>query len=729
MKKALAILMALALVTTVAFAEDAAKKMPAPTVTAGVKAEAEVGIASGNTVDTYKNGTAATTTDLASGTKTDAVGLKATKFVTTDWVNFDWSKMSIKVEGKFDAYRATADDYSYLKATTTWKDFFGFTIVDTYSRDNKRASKIDLTKAGVAATAKTYTDGNATLDMNSTNEITATYDKLKENGIKFVATYYTADVFGILNFNQTGTNLEKIFDGFKNVTFEYDNEEFYGKLKYKNAKSDGTQDTPQIDTAIFEAKKMFGVWSARLNDSAENKLRLQDLDDAGLGTDTDIDRSEYVIGQDKKIQYLESKYWNDSIQYKFGQGPRSGVTNADMTAMNVVNTLTPVKGLTLKVHTVVPSNSSVSVGDFLRGSKSLNSGEADNLLSNLSFDAKYDLDKVGTFNFGTMVQPDYKLSGNGTITIGALTTSSVRVEGNSRYFSSPATSTTGASQAALSYTAPASGFQKYWGTAYWVEAKLDKLLGEKNALLVGFDQQFGNYLDAKAFAKQFEAADYATKVVEIKTAEMSKSNIYAEGIYNINDSFKVSLGTLVSFGSGFDWKAASNSEKSFDDVNKTADIKAQKYLNSNYTEANVIAKTVYDIKPFQLQVKACYKLNDTIKNIYIKDTFVALDKNLADYSVASARPMLGYADKNTLTLGADLLATKKATLGISADYNLFLGLPSAGDLEKAAYTSATATQVASSDAEKKVIASSRDAIFGSGDFSPVALKVSYTYSY
>lgn len=92
MKKALAILSAVALVSFAAFAEDAAAAAPAtlaPTVTGGIDVTAEVNLASGNTVVTNEAGTLQTTNSTATS-KADAVGLKANRFKTIDWVNFDW---------------------------------------------------------------------------------------------------------------------------------------------------------------------------------------------------------------------------------------------------------------------------------------------------------------------------------------------------------------------------------------------------------------------------------------------------------------------------------------------------------------------------------------------------------------------------------------------------------------------------------------------------------------
>jgi hypothetical protein len=115
MRKILSIAIVLAMLTTLVFAVG-----PAPEVTAGLSAGATVRLFQEKTVEE----------DVKSGTAGDEeavsrpLGLKADTFKAESWVNFDWQKMSLKAAGKWDAFKADKDDFSWVKVDAVWKDFF-----------------------------------------------------------------------------------------------------------------------------------------------------------------------------------------------------------------------------------------------------------------------------------------------------------------------------------------------------------------------------------------------------------------------------------------------------------------------------------------------------------------------------------------------------------------------------------------------------------------------------
>ncbi|HQL34184.1 MAG TPA: hypothetical protein PK969_13095, partial [Treponemataceae bacterium] len=179
MKKALAILMAIAMIVPAVFATG-----PAPEVTFGLSASAEVQMIKENTTDTFESSGDAS----KPAASFNPMGLKATKLVSNDWVNFDWAPMSIKAEGKYDAFRANGDDWSWLKVTATWKDLFGFKIDYEYVQDNKKDGT-------------TYFDNTKTLSQNNKNNISATYDK---DGVKFWTKYNANDILDMASVTVAG---------------------------------------------------------------------------------------------------------------------------------------------------------------------------------------------------------------------------------------------------------------------------------------------------------------------------------------------------------------------------------------------------------------------------------------------------------------------------------------------------------------------------------------------
>lgn len=345
MKKNLAFFLLLAIVAGSMFAQ-----MPAPTVTAGLSAEAEISLIRESTVAEK------TTSGDVGKEELKGVhnGLKATNFVIDEWTNMDWSKMSIKTEGKYDAFRATKDDWSFFKVTTTWKDFFGLEVKHEYSQDNK--------EAGVAQT----TPVSDLFTKNTENNVTVTLDRTEDMGLKAYTVYDAGTVFKLANFNQTGTSLEAMFNGYKKIGFELDNEEVKVNFVVTHDKPDHT-----IDKAEFTAKDMFGKWTAALNSKDKIKLRLENLD-----SDSEIDRPEFALDEEEE-NALQSNQ-----------------------KMNTVNTVKFNDDLSLKVAAVAPTTD-VTIRDWLRG-------------ENLAMAATYVMKDIATLNAGTKVTMDYEFS-NGTI--------------------------------------------------------------------------------------------------------------------------------------------------------------------------------------------------------------------------------------------------------------------------------------------------------------------------
>lgn len=616
MKKALAILMALAMIVPAVFAVG-----PAPEVTFGLSAKAEVQMIKENTTDTFEN----------SGDASQPVGsfnprgLKVTEFVTDDWVNFDWAPMSIKAEGKWDAYSATGDDWSWLKVTATWKDLFGFKIDYNYSQDNKELDKYN----------PVYT-GNATAidSKNTSNEIVATYDK---DGVKFWSKYDASAVLDMLSVN-VGAQADSFLNDFKEIGFEFTNDEVATKLVYKNVPS---LYGATIDAATIEAKNLFGFWTVLLNNSDDIGYRLS------LGSDSKIEPPQFKIGADNKIQDPAKK------------------------AMNAKNTMKFGDNLTVKATFVVPADkdSHMNISDWLKGDNAL-------------VGAEFVLADVGTIGAGAKITQDY--------------------------VANPAGTSSGPTK--LLAQAAADQGKVVKGSAFWVDAKLDKLLGEDKAIYVGVDAQLG-YYNKLADTTKF-ATDNPTKVAEIQVGNTTVIDLYGETKMKLSDMISFSAGALFSLGTGYDVKAVSGADWTGPDATAKEGT-----FYSNYTEANVLNE-FYSITPFELKAQVDVKINDTVA-VYVKDNFKANAGALPAFAApAGAKDVEGYYQKNVLGLGAKLKATEKSSLEVSADINMFLGTPAASDLYRA-----TAT-----DAQKKDI-DSFVAEWKSKEFNPFAVKVAYSYKY
>jgi len=158
-----------------------------------------------------------------------------------------------------------------------------------------------------------------------------------------------------------GDEVLSFFKDFKTIGFELDNDEIALNLKYADNK---------IDTAEFTAKKMFGVWSATLNNADEANYRLE------LGSDSAIDPVGFsVIDGDGKDVFQKG------------------------TNTNAKNTLEFGENLTVKAAFVIPTAEvqEVQFNDWLKG---------DNILLGV----EYAIDGIGTIGAGAKVSQDYKVS-------------------------------------------------------------------------------------------------------------------------------------------------------------------------------------------------------------------------------------------------------------------------------------------------------------------------------
>jgi len=531
--------------------------------------------------------------------------------------------MSIKAEAKYDAFRASADDYSWLKVTATWKDLFGFKIAYEYVQDNKE---------GAANPA-------AAMAKNTGNNISATYDK---DGVKFWTKYNADDVLDMLDVS-AGVKADSFLNEFKEIGFEFTNDEVATKLVYTNSTTGAYG--AAIDAATIEAKNLFGFWTVLLNNADEIGYRLS------LGSDSKVEPPQFKIGKDNKIQ---------------------SATAANK-AMNAKNTMKFGENLTVKATLVAP-NADVTFTDWLKGDNAL-------------VGAEFVLADVGTIGAGAKISQDY--------------------------VANPAGTSSGPTK--LLAQAAADQGKVVKGSAFWFDAKLDKLLGEDKAVYVGVDAQLGYY--NKTYDTGKFATDNPTKVKEIQVGNTTVIDLYGETKMKLSDKISFSAGALFSLGTGYDWKSVDNDgipNQSWSDQNP--ENKDTTWYSGN-TEANA-TNAKYGITPFELKAQVDVNINDTVA-VYVKDNFKANAGALPAFAApAGAKDVEGYYQKNVLGLGAKLKATEKSSLEVSADINMFLGTPAASDL----YT-ATAT-----DAQKKDI-DSFVAEWKSKEFNPFAVKVAYSYKY
>ncbi|AFG36779.1 hypothetical protein [Spirochaeta africana] len=340
MKKFLVFLLAFMLIGMAVVAQEEAEESVwtlEPEVTWGFSGSFETQLLKANTTDTFDN----------SGdpdASFNPFGLNANKFVVSPWIEMDWDRLTVKAEGRYDAFRDDDDDWSEVKITSIWHNLFGFEIKSEVKWDNE-----DVNDPALA--------GDPTL-VNFGHSVTATLDRLDEEGIKFWAKYDAGEVFALGNITEFGDGLQGIFEDFEELGFELDTDGLGAELVYDNT-------TMEFGTAWVEARDMFGLWTMLVNTTDAMELRIDDLD-----TDVTIDRDAFGIGEDNNI-----------------------LDPAEGDLVNVKHTLALLEGLNLTIATVVPTEDETLV-DWLKQDY-------------LSVGADYALEGVGTIGVGALLNKDY----------------------------------------------------------------------------------------------------------------------------------------------------------------------------------------------------------------------------------------------------------------------------------------------------------------------------------
>ncbi len=636
MKKALAILSALALIVPAIFAEG----MPAPTLTYGFSGDLETQLVQENTISQ-------TSSTLAENEAAETPnGFKATKLVANTWANMDWKLASIKAEGKYDAFRSTADDYSWMYVTATWKDLFGFKVEDVLKVDNK--------ELGATTPAATKT-----LNKNPTNEIVITLDRLESEGYKFYAKYNNT-VLSALSLT-AGSNIDSVVDSFKEIGFEISNDAFGGKVVYNSAVPGNSA---SLDVAQFEAKKLFGVWNALVNSKDDMGLRIANLD-----SDVKFGNGDYAA----------------EFKIDGGDGLQGGHD------MNMLNTMTFGENVTVKAAMRVPQ-ATYTFRDWIAGDKQ---GVGNNPGANLDAQVAMKIGTIGEVAVGAQVRNDYETIASG--------------------FKGP-------SKLLAEFNAPAPGSDKanqtpekddlVDGNAFWVDANLSGLVGEKNGLFVFSDFIQKGYILANKEATDTDSATEANKL-DVGTALRIRAG--AEFKMVASDALTLLASAQFMTLAGYDIKGVTG--VSFSEMSNDTNLPTATNYKDNYNEGGAIAN-IFGIKPLIVKVRADYKVSDTL-SVYGKNVFNMNDGALKDSStILNTKDVYGSYGVDTVTLGCTIVSGEKSKLGISTDVNLYLGVPAASDLYLTGLT----------DAQKKNV----DAAYGafvSSNYNPFVVKASYTYSY
>ncbi len=635
MKKALAILSALALIAPAIFAEG----MPAPTLTYGFSGDLETQLVEERT-------TSEDSTTIGENEAQENInGVKTNQFRINTWANMDWKLASIKAEGKWDSFRMNDDDQSWMYVTATWKDFFGFKIENTVKIDNDNTLSDSQPAAINPVTWKNHSD-----------EVTVTLDRLESEGYKFYTKYDATALLPMLSV-QAGADANNLFDNFKEIGFEINNDEIAGKLVLNNVtRTNGTPNQFSIDVAQFEAKKLFGVWNALVNSKDDMGLRLANLD-----SDVKFGNGDYAA----------------EFKIDGGDGLQGGHD------MNMLNTVTIGDNVTVKAAMRVPQRGAAGADRELRkwlaGDK-----QAANPGANLDAQVAMKIGTIGEVAVGAQVRNDYEEvvgSYKGPSKLLGLAQNRVMESGDVKD-----------------------------GNAFWVDANLSGLVGEKNGLFVFSDFiQKGYVLDDK------ELTDTAPTTEADKLDVGTALRIRAGAEYKMVASDALTLLASAQFMTlaGYDFKGVTG--QSFGDYSD-ATYASTAYYKKNFNEANAVANT-FGVKPLIVKVRADYKVNETL-SVYGKNVYSMNEEAVKSFASVGGKTAVGSVGKDTITLGCTIVSGEKSKLGISTDVNLYLGLPSASDLYTTGMT----------DPAKKAV----DAEYGkyvSSNYNPFAVKATYTYSY
>ncbi len=339
---------------------------------------------------------------------------------------------------------------------------------------------------------------------------------------------------------------------------------------------------------------------------------------------------------------------------------------------NAKNTLEFGENLTVKAAFVIPTGDE-QFNDWLKG---------DNILLGV----EYAIDGIGTIGAGAKVSQDYKVSDGVYVAPSKIIADPTKVAK---------------------------------GNAFWVDALLDGF-SDTVSVLVRADAQFGAY--NKAHETSVKSASAGGKVIDAVIGNTTAMSLYGEAEVAVNDSLSFSAGALVGFGFGYDYKAVTGNAWE-------APTAAQREVNyyANWTEANYLNKNVYGLTPFHLKAKVDYALNSDL-SFWLKDEFIVNagsfgsvdpddDTIINDTINTNAKTIQGFFNKNVISFGAKIKATENSTLSLSADVNMYLGLPKASDLYKTG-----AADVVKAGIDKDY------AVWKSQNFNPFSISVSYAYA-
>lgn len=599
MKKILVLILGLTLFQVQA-QDPTPAKMPAPTVTAGLDAEYGYNILMENTDNLFK--TDAFQTPVGAFLP---YGPRVNLFKVAPWVAMDWSLMNIKAESVYDAYRNNKDDWALVRLTSTWKDLFGFSIQSISEWKNEKVDPNNTTD-----------DPQAILGAN-THTLTATLDRLKENGVKFHLIYNAANILDILT-TDFGYNVDDLVNGFTEIGTELDTEFLAGKVIYKPSEALANR----WDTVWVEARKLFGIWTVRMNDSAEMALRIP-----GPDTDVTIDRTDFGIGWENEAAEI-----GEQIAKNTGH-------------MNVLNTFTPLEGLKIQVAKVVPA-SQTTLANWLRDQK-------------MSLGASFAVAKLGTFGAGTLLGMDY------------LTTDATgSVKGPTLLF---AQRTAGVSSA-------------LWGTAVWFDANLDPLVGIGSTLFTSAEVRFGQYLNVNETNTSIAALPANTigelKAGGLTKATVQGEYGAAFGAIGLQAALRFTLGLGYDYQKDLGISFADHLTAVKANVaNYVADSYNEGAYSNNYMTLTPFELKIRGTYTFNPENKVWIQNNFIANNVNMGTDFTAAETS-GDLNgvAANVRTVYGFASTDTIELGYEVKANKASTLSFAAGYNLYLGLPTASQV-------------------------------------------------
>lgn len=674
MKKLFVFLLALTVIGTTVFAQDA--KKASPEAKYGFSGSFEMDLVKGAKSDTFDG----SYQDKDVVAKDNPQGLKVTAFNVNPWLSLDWSKVSFKAEAKYNGFDADDEDFSSLKLTTIIKDLYGFEIKSEVAADNKRTAQTNY-KANPAENPPDVTLGDLSHDLFVT---------YKTEG----HTFYTKYGFSTLT---TGNDsvldpLEYVgsfLDLWKEIGWTMDTEGLGAKLVIANdGAAKATRDSivgagvgAPVDARNFvkdawiEARNMFGMWTSLVN-GGEIKLRQANLD-LDVSEDRDDVSNEFAIDREFAIYAL----WKTTDDGGDAVDPVADPILDSERGTNWLNTVKINDALTAKVGMVVPY-AAVSFVDWLKG-------------ENLVAGVDYTLAGVGKLGAGALVSMDYDtLLSDAAFVAGG---SNDFIEGKSKALSAYLTSST----------------DPMWDSGLWFDATVTEAVpGLK--LFASADVRFGTYLDNKKITADTTAGkgSAADNLLTITTASMSMMNLGLEAAYTVMDPLTVSAAFYTGVVSGLEYETA-------------VGVKFVKpaSMSGSWSEEDW-ARATSEVKPMIIKVRADYKVNDTV-SVWASNAFTAnahyfdngdLDGDATlNFADAAVKPVYGYFSKNTIGAGAKLAASKNASLKIGAEFNM--------------YTAPDLSFVDGATADQKTVAEKDYEIFKAANLDPFKVTAAFSYTY